>query len=168
MLYSRTKGVKQKYMCISIQTVYRQYIHTGSDPQIHNWLTSGESILLFTSSASYISPQWLTNAEPIFHYDSRMLSQSSPLMNTCKQILSPLLWTCRASTSLTPWIESAEVDPPYQSLNTALLASQPQPRRVRISQLAPVLIEATQFLYQAFEPQPPRIRIQLLDRQVLL
>ena len=52
VLYSQTKGVKQKYiLCISGLVVYRQYIHSGSDPQIHNWLASGESILLLSPSA---------------------------------------------------------------------------------------------------------------------
>ena len=30
--------------------MYRQYLHTGSNPQTPNWLTSGESILLPSSS----------------------------------------------------------------------------------------------------------------------
>ena len=93
MLYSQTKGVKQKYiLCISGLVVYRQYIHNcssqvdphlahggessicssaplawlrllaglsyssplprlGSNPQIRNWLASGESILLLSPSA---------------------------------------------------------------------------------------------------------------------
>ena len=45
--------------------------------------------------------------------------------------------------------QPAEIDSPYPSLNTALLASQQYPRKVRISRLAPVLKEITQFLYQA-------------------
>ena len=36
-------------------TEYGQYVHSGSDPQIHNWLASGESILLLPSSALDIS-----------------------------------------------------------------------------------------------------------------
>ena len=35
--------------------------------------------------------------------------------------------------------QPAEIDSPYPSLNTALLASQPYTRRSRISRLAPVL-----------------------------
>ena len=50
VLYSQTKGVKQKYiLCISGLVAYRQYVHSGSDTQLHHWLASGESILLLSS-----------------------------------------------------------------------------------------------------------------------
>ena len=106
--------------------MYRQYIHKGSNPQDPNWLTSGESIplLLF----------WV----PYLHSGSRMLSRSSKTTHRCRANLLPShclrngsslspLWTRGTSVSLTSWTESAESDSPYQSLNTALLASQPYP-----------------------------------------
>ena len=72
VLCSVTKGVKQKYLlCISVQTAYRQYIHTGSNPQDPNWLTSGESILLLLSSVSYL------------HSGSRIMSRSSTTTHRC-------------------------------------------------------------------------------------
>ena len=46
LLYSVTKGVKRRASTMYFYiTEYEQYIHSGSDPQIHNWLASGESIL---------------------------------------------------------------------------------------------------------------------------
>ena len=41
-------------------TVYRQYLHSGSDARTHDWLASGESILLLSPSA------------PDVHYGSRL------------------------------------------------------------------------------------------------
>ena len=42
----RNKGVKRRASTMYFYiTEYEQYIHSGSDPQIHNWLASGESIL---------------------------------------------------------------------------------------------------------------------------
>ena len=53
MLYSVTKGVKRRASTMYFYiTEYEQYIHSGSDPQIHNWLASGESIILLPSSAT--------------------------------------------------------------------------------------------------------------------
>ena len=52
LLCSVTKGVKRMVSTMYFYiTEYGQYIHSGSNPQIHNWLASGESILLLSSSA---------------------------------------------------------------------------------------------------------------------
>ena len=41
LLYSQTKGVKQKYiLCISGSVAYRQYIHKCNSPQDPYWLTA--------------------------------------------------------------------------------------------------------------------------------
>ena len=61
LLYSVTKGVKRRVSTMYFYiTEYGQYVHSGSDPQVHNWLASGESILLLSSWY----PQWLPNTRP--------------------------------------------------------------------------------------------------------
>ena len=41
-----TKGVERKVSTMYFyKTANRQYVHSGGDPRIHYWLTSGESIL---------------------------------------------------------------------------------------------------------------------------
>ena len=65
-----------------------------------------------------------------------------------------LLLSCYLSSffGVLPRLQKPEINSPYQaylSLNTALLASQPYARRVRISRLAPVLKKNTQVLHQA-------------------
>ena len=129
MLCSVTIGVKRKYLLyISVMAAYRQYIHESSRPQDPNWLTSSESI-----------PFLLSCSGPCFHHrDSQILGSSSPRLTDAELIsspallaelvlsLSPLLDALDFS-SLTSWMDSAENDSPYWSLNTALLASQPYP-----------------------------------------
>ena len=46
-------------------TVDRQYVHSNSDAQITNWLASGESILLLSSSAPDVpNGSWLHGPAP--------------------------------------------------------------------------------------------------------
>ena len=97
---SVTRGVKKGcLLCISIKAAYGQCINTGSNPQIHNWLTSGGSILLLPSSVLDL------------HTGLRILSQPHTVAHGCwanllplqmlsDQILSlplSLLWTGRVS-----------------------------------------------------------------------
>ena len=57
MLYSQTKGVKQKYiLCISGLVVYRQYIHNSSslvDPRLAH---GGESNIYFSAPPRLVTP----------------------------------------------------------------------------------------------------------------
>ena len=54
-VFKYRKGVKRRVSTVYFYiTMYRQYVHSGSDLQIRNWLASGESILLLPSSASDI------------------------------------------------------------------------------------------------------------------
>ena len=47
-------------------TAYRQYVSSGSDPQIHNWLTSSKSILLLSPSAPDMhNGSWLLRPAPV-------------------------------------------------------------------------------------------------------
>ena len=116
-------------------------MHPGSCPQ--NLQLAHLAVSQLPSS----SPQC-----PLFAVAPRMLSQSSAMTHgaelisshelLAEWILSPSSLDSQDLSSLTPWMGSAGHDSPYPSLNTALLASQPYPRRVRISRLALVLIEA--------------------------
>ena len=86
LLYSVTKGVKRRVSTMYFYiTAYRQYAHSGSDTRIHNWLASGESILLLSSSAPDIHngsriqgqlPPQLTDAEPFFSSEECLLIDS--------------------------------------------------------------------------------------------
>ena len=123
-------------------------MHTGSRPR--NLQLAHLAVSQLPSS----SPQC-----PIFAVALRMVSQSSAMIHgaelisshslLAEWILSPSSLDSRDLSSLTPWMDSAGRDLPYLSLNTALLASQLYPRRVRLSQLAPALMKKAQFLYQA-------------------
>ena len=49
---SQAKVSNMYFYIETIWTLDNIYVHTGHDPQVHNWLTSGESILLLPSSVS--------------------------------------------------------------------------------------------------------------------
>ena len=78
MLYSQTKGVKQKYiLCISGLVAYRQYIHNSSslvDPRLAH---GGESNLYFPAPPGLVtallglSPLRLSTGESSLRNDSR-------------------------------------------------------------------------------------------------
>ena len=149
LLYSQTKGVQRKYLlCISVSVVDRQYIYISAAVYrisigSRRWVNSSPLLLLWTLSLQRVSA-----AESSLHR-----SQSPPLTACGRLFPLPLLSGLAELQILwLPWVDSATNDSPYPSLNTALLASQPYPRRVRISRLAPVLKKSTQFLYQAWEP----------------
>ena len=139
MLYSQTKGVKQKYiLCISGLVAYRQYIHNCSSLEDPYWLTAVSQL-----SAPPLPWACLRCGSPLLSLVSAMTHRRwAKLLSSDECLLTDSLSLSSsglASVSLTLWIESAEIDSPYWSLNTALLASQPYTRRSRISRLAPVL-----------------------------
>ena len=64
LLYSQTKGVKQKYiLCISGSVAYRQYIHECSSPWNPDWLMA-VSQLSAHSAPLDLSSLPLSAAEP--------------------------------------------------------------------------------------------------------
>ena len=85
LLYSQTKGVKQKYILyISGSVVYRQYIHQCSSLWNPYWLTA-VSQLSAPSAPPDLSPLQLSAAESSLPNGSQTLSQA-PLLTACGRL----------------------------------------------------------------------------------
>ena len=120
MLYSQTKGVKQKYiLCISGLVAYRQYIHNCSNPVDPRLAHGGESTICSSAllGLSLRSQACLCCGSPLLslvsamthRHPSRPLSpqlvDGSPSRSphgkvTSLRLLSPLSWLCRERLTL--------------------------------------------------------------------
>ena len=153
LLYSQTKGLKQKFiLCISGSVVYRQYIHKCSSPWNPYWLTavshppdSSPSLYFYLrcgspllSLVSAMAPSHWANLPPSGLWTA-LPSRSPPGTGVAPHLLSPLGRLCRE------WLTLPESEYCPTSFPTVY-------PKVPYKKLAPVLIKATQFLYQAFEP----------------
>ena len=146
-------------------TAYRQYLHSGSDARIHNWLASGESILLLSPSA------------PDLRYGSWRLRSAPAAAHGCWAFL-PLWWMLPLDPlSLFIWTGFSLFD----SLDRVcrgrltLLESEYCPTsfptihpKVPYKWASPGPKQNSQFLYQAWELYTRRSRIPPLAKQVLL
>ena len=127
LLYSQTKGVKQKYiLCISGLVAYRQYIHNCSSPVDPRLAHGSESTIC-----------------------SSALLGLSPLSRACLRGGSPLLSLVSAMTHRHP---SRLLSP---QLVDGSPSSQPYTRRSRLSRLAPVL-KKTLSSYIKLESRSPK------------
>ena len=85
LLYSQTKGVKQKYiLCILGSVAYRQYIHECSSPWNPDWLTAVSQYSALSAPPD-LSPLQLSAAESSLPNGSQTLSQA-PLLTACGRL----------------------------------------------------------------------------------
>ena len=101
MLYSQTKGVKQKYiLCILELVAYRQYIHKSSSPVDSRLAHGGESTISFSAPSglvtvlSGLSPLRLSAAESRLRNDSQT-PKPAPLSSAGRHLSPPALLTGR-------------------------------------------------------------------------
>ena len=88
MLYSLTKGVKQKYILyISGSVAYRQYIHKCSSPWNPDWLTAVSQFSALSAPPD-LSLLQLSAAESSLPNGSQTLSQA-PLLTACGWLFPP-------------------------------------------------------------------------------
>ena len=149
VLYSRTKGVKQKYLLhiYLIGSVYTILTIATFNAQLHNWLISDETIPLTYSTPS--SSGWLTIGE-----------SAPPPPRVLDELLAPpffdlwdpqFLWLTRRSLQS----QLTLLEPEYCPTSLPVRIAQGSVS----GQLAPVLIWNTQVLYQTSGPYRMKVRI---------
>ena len=94
VLYSQTKGVKQKYiLCISRSVAYRQYIHNSSSPVDSRLAHGGESTIYSSAPSGLVtvlpglSALRLSAAESRLRNDSQT-PEPAPLFSAGRQLPS--------------------------------------------------------------------------------